>query len=145
MQEKRAKEQQRLTSMLQANAGRFHLVVPLEKSDRLLKMDFTASNTELTDEVLNNTERFTDYVNAKLRKHDAKYGIGGYGEHRTIYSRSKVFDMAPQIPEEGDASTQPLLRPMWSIATIHPRYGKKATSQDGCISVPISGESLILR
>jgi murein DD-endopeptidase MepM/ murein hydrolase activator NlpD len=111
MQEKREKEQQGLTSMLQANAGRFHLVVPLEKSDRLLKMDFTASNTELTDEVLNNTERFTDYVNAKIRNYEAKYGIGGYGEHRTIYSRSKVFDMAPQIPEEGDALTQPLLMP----------------------------------
>src|SRR5205085_1597269 len=32
------------------------------------------------------------YINGKLQHADAKYGIGGYNEHRTIYSRSHMFD-----------------------------------------------------
>lgn len=100
-----------IDKVLKTYSGEFHSVVPFERSDKLLLMDFTANNRELTDEVLNDTLRFMDYVNAKLTKHNARYGIGGYGEHRTIYSRSKVFDMAPQIPEEGVADTHPLLTP----------------------------------
>ncbi|RYZ61767.1 MAG: peptidase M23, partial [Chitinophagaceae bacterium] len=55
-------------------------------------MDFTAGNTELTDEILADTQLFTDYVNNKLFVVGATYGIGGYNEHRTVYSRSTVFD-----------------------------------------------------
>lgn len=100
-----------IEALLKAHSGTFHPVVPFEKGEKLLLMNFTANNKDLTDEVLNDTERFTDYVNIKLAENGVKYGVGGYGEHRTIYSRSKVFDMAPQIPEEGDAVTQPLLTP----------------------------------
>lgn len=70
----------------------FAPVVPYEKGDRLLRMDFTAANTELTDEILKNTNLFTQYVNRKLADAGAKYGIGGWNEHRTVYSRSRVFD-----------------------------------------------------
>lgn len=102
-------EKKNFDDWLLAQRDKFHPVVPFERSDKLLRMDFTANNKDLTDEILQNTERFTDYVNAKLQEHNAKYGIGGYDEHRTIYSRSKVFDIAPQIPVVGDAQTQPLL------------------------------------
>ncbi|TCC93975.1 peptidase M23 [Pedobacter frigiditerrae] len=61
-------------------------------TDKLLALDFTASNTELTTEILANTDLFSNWVNEKLTKNAAKYGIGGYGEHRTIYSRSIHFD-----------------------------------------------------
>jgi len=77
---------------LKQYAGGFARVVPFEESDKLLLMDFTENNTELTDEILQNTELFTKYVNQKLSEAGAKYGIGGYGEHRTIYSRSRTFD-----------------------------------------------------
>jgi murein DD-endopeptidase MepM/ murein hydrolase activator NlpD len=96
---------------LQQFAGEFHPVVPWEKKDKLLLMDFTANNTKLTDAVLKDTQRFTDYINEKLRERGARYGVGGYGEHRSIYSRSKVFDIAPQNPEEGNAVTKLLLTP----------------------------------
>jgi murein DD-endopeptidase MepM/ murein hydrolase activator NlpD len=33
-----------------------------------------------------------------LENKNAKYGIGGYGEYRTVYSKSKVFD--GETPEE---------------------------------------------
>lgn len=72
--------------------GVFSPVVPYTKGDRLLLLNFTDSNTELTQEILTNTNLFTQYINAKLEASGAKYGIGGYGEHRTIYSRSHVFD-----------------------------------------------------
>ena len=55
-------------------------------------MDFTEKNNELNAEILNDTDLFIHYINSKLANANAKYGIGGYGEHRTIYSRSKKFD-----------------------------------------------------
>lgn len=75
--------------------SRFHPVVPFDpKADKLLPLDFTERNTELTPEILNNTDLYTVYINNKLAEAGARYGIGGYGEHRTIYSRSRVFDTA---------------------------------------------------
>jgi len=81
-----------LTIMLQ-QANSFHPVVPfnLEK-DKLLQMDFTAANTDINEDLLLNTTAFSDYVNKLLQQNNCTYGIGGYNEHRTIYSRSKVFD-----------------------------------------------------
>ena len=74
----------------------FSPVVPFDRSqDKLLLLDFTDRNPELTSEVLNDTEMYTQYVNRKLHEAGARYGIGGYGEHRTIYSRSRVFDSPP--------------------------------------------------
>ncbi|RZJ66423.1 MAG: peptidase M23 [Flavobacterium sp.] len=61
-------------------------------TDKLLPLDFTANNTELTTEILADTDLFSDWVNEKLAENNTKYGIGGYNEHRTIYSRSGHFD-----------------------------------------------------
>src|SRR5438045_3349425 len=80
---------------LRQRQERFARVVPFEPGDRLLRMDFTAANTELTGEILANTNLFIQYINAKLAAAGAKYGIGGYNEHRTIYSRSQLFGPSP--------------------------------------------------
>lgn len=61
-------------------------------SDKLLELDFTAKNTELTEEILADTGNFSLWVDEKLKLNHALYGIGGYNEHRTIYSRSAHFD-----------------------------------------------------
>ncbi len=61
-------------------------------TDKLLPLDFTESNRELTTEILADTDLFSNWVDEKLAQNDAKYGIGGYNEHRTIYSRSLHFD-----------------------------------------------------
>ncbi|MFW0714942.1 peptidoglycan DD-metalloendopeptidase family protein [Pedobacter sp. N23S346] len=63
-----------------------------ENTDHLLPLDFTARNSELMDETLADTDLFSNWVNEKLLKHNARYGIGGYNEHRTIYTRSVHFD-----------------------------------------------------
>lgn len=77
---------------MRKHSEEFHPVVPLDPGDRVLRMNFTSSNTELTDAILENTELFTNYVNETLQGAGARYGIGGYAEHRTIYRRSAVFD-----------------------------------------------------
>ena len=75
--------------------GHYQPVVAFDKNnDRLLLLDFTEANKELTADIIDDTERFSNYVNAKLQTANAKFGIGGYDEHRTVYSRSKVFDSA---------------------------------------------------
>ena len=77
----------------------FHRVVPFNAAlDKLVALDFTAFNQALTAEVIEDTNAFCAYINQQLRQAGARYGIGGYSEHRTIYDRSRVFD-AP-IPGE---------------------------------------------
>lgn len=97
---------------LKGYAGEFARVVPFEPADMLLKLDFTERNTELTEEILLDTAKFSAYVNQKLDKKGAKYGIGGYDEHRTVYSRSKVFD----APDGGEARRLHLGIDIWGPA-----------------------------
>lgn len=71
----------------------FHKVVPFNaEKDKLIGLDFTENNTDLTDTILADTKKFSEYIREKLMAANAKYGIGGYGEHRTIYKRSELFD-----------------------------------------------------
>jgi murein DD-endopeptidase MepM/ murein hydrolase activator NlpD len=86
-----------LEQLLRSHAGEFHPVVPFEKEDKLLLMDFTEQNTQLTDEILSDTNQFIHYVNEKLAGAHARYGIGGYNEYRTVYRYSTIFDA-----KEGD-------------------------------------------
>ena len=82
-----------LEEILSRHAGSFASVVPFDAGKtKLLEMDFTEKNVELTEEILSDTNRFSKYVNNRLSMADATYGIGGYAEHRTIYSRSRLFD-----------------------------------------------------
>lgn len=66
------------------------------KNNKLLPLDFTAANTELTPEILNDTDAFSHWINQKLAESGARYGIGGYMEHRTIYARSSHFNNADE-------------------------------------------------
>lgn len=78
----------------------FAPVVPFDPgTDKLLLLDFTESNKSLTEDILKDTTKFSAYINDLLGSAGARYGIGGYNEHRTVYSRSKVFD-APVPGEE---------------------------------------------
>lgn len=78
----------------------FSHVVPFDPAkDKLLSIDFTAANNELTEDILNDLIKFNDYMIMKKFTSRAKYCIGGYAEHRTIYSRSRLFD-APGKTDE---------------------------------------------
>lgn len=81
-----------LNALLKKNSSAFHPIVSFDnKKDKLLQLSFTAANTALTDEILSDTNAFSGYIQKLLGK-KYRYGIGGYNEHRTIYSRSKKFD-----------------------------------------------------
>ena len=82
-----------IISLLKKHQPQFHPVVPFDAAkDKLLLLDFTSKNTELAEDILIDTNKFTTWVNQKLKHANARYGIGGYNEHRTVYSISKVFD-----------------------------------------------------
>ncbi len=66
------------------------------KDSIIKKMNLTESNTELTSNIVNNTALFSTYIEKDLAKANANFGIGGYNEHRTVYSRSAVFDDATE-------------------------------------------------
>jgi peptidoglycan LD-endopeptidase LytH len=66
------------------------------KIDRLYHFDFSAANTELTTEDIEDTVRFSSWVSKKLIENNCRYGVGGYMEHRTIYSRSQHFSTADE-------------------------------------------------
>lgn len=68
-------------------------VVDFDSSiDRLYPFDFTINNKELNPAVLADTAQFSAWIDQKLQENQARYGIGGYNEHRTIYARSVHFD-----------------------------------------------------
>ena len=82
-----------IQAVLQAHEQDLHPVVPFDPAnDRLYPLDFTADNKSLSPDEIADTESFAIWIKATLREHGARYGIGGYGEHRTLYARSKHFD-----------------------------------------------------
>lgn len=82
-----------LERLIKASGISFQFVVPFNpERDKLVSLDFTAANEELVTGILNDITRFSQWVNNKLEHSYARYGIGGYAEHRTVYSASKVFD-----------------------------------------------------
>jgi peptidoglycan LD-endopeptidase LytH len=81
---------------LRKHADEFHPVVPFEKGDKLLLLDFSEANKEMEAGIWSDTNLFISYINSKLEKAGAKYGIGGYAELRNFYSRSEVFNTGDQ-------------------------------------------------
>jgi murein DD-endopeptidase MepM/ murein hydrolase activator NlpD len=82
-----------LIQVLKKNAIVYHPIVPFDPfSDRLISLDLTAANSSLTEEILNNTVLFSQYMDNYLAENQGMYAIGGYAELRTMYSRSHVFD-----------------------------------------------------
>jgi murein DD-endopeptidase MepM/ murein hydrolase activator NlpD len=89
-----------LVHLLEQYRKEFHPVVSFDPlKDKLVRLDFTGSNKELTPEVFNDTQSLSGYVDKKLKNADARYGIGGYGEYRSVYSRSRVFDAENESDE----------------------------------------------
>lgn len=102
-----------IVSILEKNKHSFHPVVLFNAAtDRLVQMDFTDANKALTKEVIEDVSKFDAYVQAQLLAANALYGIGGYAEHRTVYSRSKVFD----APDGGEPRRLHLGTDIWGKA-----------------------------
>jgi murein DD-endopeptidase MepM/ murein hydrolase activator NlpD len=88
-----------LPSILRLHGDDFHAVVPFKPGfNKLISFDLTAANTALTADIVSDVGRFSTYIETQIREAGAAYGIGGYGEHRTVYGRSSVFD--PELPAQ---------------------------------------------
>jgi murein DD-endopeptidase MepM/ murein hydrolase activator NlpD len=86
-----------LENFVKIHTGEIGKVVDFNpKADRLFKFDYTASNTELSPDDVNDTEKFSNWVNKKLEDNKCMYGIGGYMEHRTLYARSELFNIGDE-------------------------------------------------
>jgi murein DD-endopeptidase MepM/ murein hydrolase activator NlpD len=82
-----------LNNILTRYQSQYHPVVSFDPAhDKLLAMDLTMANYEISSAIVSDTGLFSKYINGKLKAANARYGIGGYNEHRTVYSRSVVFD-----------------------------------------------------
>jgi peptidoglycan LD-endopeptidase LytH len=82
----------RLHALLQHHQTSFHPVIQVDpETDRLLQMDFTSANPDLSTELITYTPHFSWYVEQLLKKNQCRYGIGGYNEERILYRRSPHF------------------------------------------------------
>ena len=83
---------QDLSFTLQKFKSTFHPVVQIDvEKDEIIPFDFTSANKEITLELISDTPKFSTWVNEKLAASKATFGIGGYNENRTLYSRSNLF------------------------------------------------------
>ncbi|MEP6627448.1 MAG: peptidoglycan DD-metalloendopeptidase family protein [Ginsengibacter sp.] len=90
----------KLLSRLKKHSSEFHPVVTFDPDkEKLIALDFTESNLELSEINLENTDDFTRYIEEKLRVNHARFGIGGYDELRTVYSRSNLFNDVSDGPQ----------------------------------------------
>ncbi|MFD1258092.1 peptidoglycan DD-metalloendopeptidase family protein [Mucilaginibacter terrae] len=90
---------QQLASYLAANSSKVSTIVDFDPAqDRLLQLDFTEANTELSAEDIADTSKFSRWVDTQLAQSGCRYGIGGYMEHRTLYARSNLFNTNGQEP-----------------------------------------------
>jgi len=62
------------------------------QTNKLFPLDFSSSNSELSPQIIADTSLFSSWISQKLKVNNCRYGIGGYDEHRTLYSRSELFD-----------------------------------------------------
>ena len=59
--------------------------------EKLAPIDLTSNIKEVTEEIFNDTEDFTHYIEEKRKESKAKYLVGGYNELRALYGRSELF------------------------------------------------------
>ena len=89
-----------LSAALLRNRHSFHPLVSFDpQQDKLIKFDFSAGQTEQDPAIFSSTEVFSKWVDDKLKENGAIYGVGGYGELRSIYGLSNVFDAAVEGEE----------------------------------------------
>jgi murein DD-endopeptidase MepM/ murein hydrolase activator NlpD len=87
----------RLATFINKNSDSVGKVVDFDtNTDKLFHLDLTANNIELEADTFGDDESFNHWIESKLAKNNCRYGVGGYMENRTIYSRSSHFDTADE-------------------------------------------------
>ena len=87
-----------LENVLLKNQSAFHPVIKMDsRKEKLYHFDFSASNEDLSPADIADTQRFSAYIDKKLKRHHARFGLGGYNENRVLYKRSRLFEPAQAI------------------------------------------------
>lgn len=82
-----------LKELLNTTNTKPHPVVDFDwRSGNFHRFDLSKDNRDLDHIDLNNEQSFSGYINQVLYDHNKKIGIGGYGEERSLYSRSELFE-----------------------------------------------------
>lgn len=113
-----------IEKIIKSHASKFHKIIDFNIGvDNLVSLDFTANNIKLTEAILNDTDLFSTWIDDELVNSGARYGIGGYNEHRTIYARSTHFDSfeEPRRLHLGVDIWAPFGTPIYNFydATVH--------------------------
>ncbi len=95
----------KLLEELKKHQRSFYPVIPFDPTnEKIISLDLSNNNIELTEEIYSNTKKFSGYIRNKLKTSNAKFGIGGYNENRNLYKKSKLFDIeSPKVPMKRDS------------------------------------------
>lgn len=103
-----------LIHLLQKNLPYFGRIVAFNSSkQKLLALDLSTQNKDLTDSKVNNQQSLASYINQKLNAADASFGIGGYLENRQVYENSNLFN---GLPNKSEPRTVHLGVDIWAAA-----------------------------
>ncbi len=95
-----------IENIIRKHQRHFSPVVPFNPvTQKLAPLNLTSGNEDLTEEIFNDTARFSEYIDQKRRAAGASYLIGGYNELRAMYSRSELFNQtfSPLLSEKNAA------------------------------------------
>ena len=84
-----------IADVLRKHAYDYHPVVRLKQTDKIVALDLSVSNQDFTENVYNDPEKFSAFIDHERKKSRAAYLIGGYKEQREMYRRSNLFSKNP--------------------------------------------------
>lgn len=68
------------------------VIAPEIDYDNYVRIDFSETNSELQNHILETATNYENYIQNYLEKNNAKIAFGGYNETRNLYKRSSVFN-----------------------------------------------------
>lgn len=82
-----------IESVIKSHQKYLHNLTPFYlDTENVIELDFSKKNKKLAEIDFKDEASFCHYVENELSTNQAIAGIGGYGEHRIIYSQSQMFD-----------------------------------------------------
>jgi murein DD-endopeptidase MepM/ murein hydrolase activator NlpD len=95
-----------IASVLSRHAFELHPVIQFnEATEKITLLDLAKTNPVFTEDIYNNTDAFSTFINAQLKNANAGFLIGGYREHREMYRRSELFDK--NLSKEVESNKEP--------------------------------------
>ena len=108
-----------ISTVLEKHGHQFHQVIPFnEATDKIVSLNLAKTNAGFTEGIYNDTDLFSRYIDLQRKNSHATYLIGGYREHREMYSRSKLFDknLATEVETKDEPRTLHLGTDIWGEA-----------------------------